>query len=53
MNRLIPLAQISPILDKSAGSSIAGVKSILKSPVCTNLAPAGDSKYTHAQSGIE
>lgn len=51
--RVIPLFPISSILHKSAGLSIAGVKSILKSPVWTILAHLGVSRQKPTQSGTE
>jgi len=53
ISKVIHLLPISQILDKSAGLSIAGVKSILKSQVCTIRAPPGVSKSIQTQSGIE
>jgi hypothetical protein len=52
INKVIHLLHNSQILHKSAGLSIAGVKSILKSQVCIIFAQPGVSKYIHTQSGI-
>jgi hypothetical protein len=52
-SRFTHLLQISQIRARSAGLSKAGVKSILKSQVCTILNQLGVSTTTQAQSGTE